>query len=129
MSRAVPYGHVCAVCECDDCAAWRARQSTAPRPKTTVVITLVIEAHDAATALESVIDALDAGSLQDTIAECVYDNGSAKVIVSTAAVMPPVNPRRPYYENQPGYLESLNDWYANNEEAVEWFLENAEAVS
>jgi hypothetical protein len=43
--------------------------------------------------------------------------------------MPKVNPRRPYDDAKPdGYLESLNDWYHNNEEAVNWFLENAEAI-
>ncbi len=43
--------------------------------------------------------------------------------------MPKVNPRRPLIESMPcGYRESLNDWYKNNLEAVEWFLENAEAI-
>lgn len=43
--------------------------------------------------------------------------------------MPRVNPRRPYNDDQPdGYLENLNDWYHNNEEAVQWFLENAETL-
>jgi hypothetical protein len=44
--------------------------------------------------------------------------------------MPHVSPRRPYDEETfgGGYLESLDDWYANNWEAVEWFLENADAI-
>jgi hypothetical protein len=44
--------------------------------------------------------------------------------------MPHVSPRRPYDEWTfgDGYLESLDDWYANNWEAVEWFLENADAI-
>lgn len=44
--------------------------------------------------------------------------------------MPAVNPRRPWDDEEPeGYLESLNDWIANgNLEAVEWFLENSEAI-
>lgn len=43
--------------------------------------------------------------------------------------MPKVNPRRPDDDDKPdGYLESLNDWYHNNEEAVEWFSENSEAI-
>ena len=40
-----------------------------------------------------------------------------------------VIPRRPYDDRRPdGYLESLRDWATNNSEAVEWFLENAEAI-
>lgn len=27
-----------------------------------------------------------------------------------------------------GYLEGLNDWYDNNKEAVEWFLENSNEI-
>lgn len=44
--------------------------------------------------------------------------------------MPHVSPRRPYDEGAfgDGYLESLDDWYANNRDAVEWFLENADAI-
>lgn len=43
--------------------------------------------------------------------------------------MPTVNPRRPADDRWPtGYLESLDDWYYNNLEAIEWFLENAEAI-
>lgn len=43
--------------------------------------------------------------------------------------MPKVNPRRPYYDERPdGPLESLNDWYKSNTDAVEWFLENAEEL-
>jgi hypothetical protein len=42
--------------------------------------------------------------------------------------MPPVNPRRPFDENLPGYEESLQDWASNNDDAVEWFLENAEEI-
>lgn len=43
--------------------------------------------------------------------------------------MPAVEARLPFDDRQPdGYLESLNDWYHHNEEAVEWFLENADAI-
>lgn len=43
--------------------------------------------------------------------------------------MPKVAPRRLLYDDVPnGYLESLDDWYDNNLEAVGWFLENAEAI-
>lgn len=43
--------------------------------------------------------------------------------------MPKVNSRRPLDDDKPdGYLESVNDWYHNNEDAVEWFLENAELI-
>lgn len=48
---------------------------------------------------------------------------------SSLPPMPKVNARRPYDDDFPdGYLESLNCWYHNNEEAVEWFLENAERI-
>jgi hypothetical protein len=43
--------------------------------------------------------------------------------------MPKVKPRRPYYDHRPnGPLVSLNDWYNENTDAVEWFLENAEEI-
>lgn len=43
--------------------------------------------------------------------------------------MPNVTPRRPYWDDRPnGPLESLNDWYHNNTDAVEWFLENANEI-
>ena len=43
--------------------------------------------------------------------------------------MPAVAPRQPFDDRKPkGYQESLNDWYHNNEEAVEWFLENAPKI-
>jgi hypothetical protein len=43
--------------------------------------------------------------------------------------MPPVEPREPFDEEKPdGYLESLDDWIGHNQEAVEWFLENAEVI-
>lgn len=44
--------------------------------------------------------------------------------------MPKVSPRRPYDEETfgSGYMESLDDWYENNQEAVEWFLENADII-
>lgn len=43
--------------------------------------------------------------------------------------MPKVVPQRPYEDDKPdGYLESLRDWAMNNEDAVRWFLENAETI-
>lgn len=43
--------------------------------------------------------------------------------------MPEVFPRRPYDEDYPdGYLEGFRCYAANNCKAVEWFLENADAI-
>jgi hypothetical protein len=46
--------------------------------------------------------------------------------------MPPVEPRDPlrsiFDDGPTGYDESLRDWADHNWEAVEWFLENAEAI-
>jgi hypothetical protein len=44
--------------------------------------------------------------------------------------MPTVNPRGPASDLTPddGWVESLDDWYRNNKEAVEWFLVNAKYV-
>ena len=44
--------------------------------------------------------------------------------------MPKVSPREPLDYDQPeGYQESLKDWINHNEDAVEWFLENASTIS
>ncbi len=44
--------------------------------------------------------------------------------------MPAVLPRRPYEDHKPkGYLESFNDYAANNQAAVEWFLENHKQIA
>lgn len=44
--------------------------------------------------------------------------------------MPTINSRRPYDdENLPGYDESFNDWAGNNQDAVEWLLENGRAMA
>lgn len=49
--------------------------------------------------------------------------------MSKITPMPVVIPRQPYDSRYPkGYMESLNDWYHANEDAVEWFLENAVAI-
>jgi hypothetical protein len=43
--------------------------------------------------------------------------------------MPPVDQRQPYDpDNLPGYDESLLCWFDRNQEAVEWFLENADEI-
>lgn len=43
--------------------------------------------------------------------------------------IPEISPRLPYYADEPhGALESLNDWYGHNQEAVEWFLENRDRL-
>ena len=42
--------------------------------------------------------------------------------------MPAVHSRRLYDDKPNGYLESLDDWYRNNDQAVEWFLQNAEEL-
>lgn len=43
--------------------------------------------------------------------------------------MPKVEPRELFDERQPyGYMESLDDWYRHNTEAVEWFLENENVI-
>ncbi len=43
--------------------------------------------------------------------------------------MPKVSHRRPYDDDEPdGYLESDDDWFRNNREAIVWFLENAGAI-
>lgn len=55
--------------------------------------------------------------------------GVSRIMNEQIPPMPIVNTRRPFDDDKPdGYLESLNDWYHNNEEAVEWFLTNAEAI-
>lgn len=44
--------------------------------------------------------------------------------------MPKVSPRKLLDYDQPtGYQESLTDWINHNEDAVEWFLENAKTIS
>ena len=43
--------------------------------------------------------------------------------------MPKVFPRLPYDDRKPnGLQESLLDWCRHNDYAVEWFLENSEAI-
>lgn len=43
--------------------------------------------------------------------------------------MPHVEAREPADDRFPsGYLESLRDWISRNEAAVEWFLDNSEAI-
>jgi len=43
--------------------------------------------------------------------------------------MPEVKPLRSKDEEKPdGYLESLDDWYQNNLEAVSWFMENSDEI-
>lgn len=53
-------------------------------------------------------------------------------VAAAVAALPPmpfVKPRAYFLEDKSSpLLESLNDWCDANEEAVEWFLENAEQV-
>jgi hypothetical protein len=44
--------------------------------------------------------------------------------------MPKVQPQRLYEDDKPnGYLESFRDWAENNQDAVTWFLDNAEEIN
>lgn len=50
--------------------------------------------------------------------------------MKTLPPMPAVVARRPYEDHKPkGYLESFDDYVANNQAAVEWFLENHAAIA
>jgi hypothetical protein len=47
----------------------------------------------------------------------------------TPTPCPPIKARRLYEDDKPnGYLESDNDFFENNREAILWFLDNSESV-
>jgi len=59
----------------------------------------------------------------DAYAESIKQ--SRDKLVEALMDCPPIEPREPFDDARPdGYLESLNDWYHHNEDAVRWFLEN-----